>query len=274
MSRTICERLGVVLGKVVGHTGDARVHVGAAQFLGGHILARGGLHQRRPAQKDRARALDDDGFVAHGRHVRAARRARPHDGRDLRDAGRAHDGLVMEDAAEVVHVGEDLVLHGQEGAARVDEIDARQPILQRHLLGAQVLLDRQREIGAALDGGIVGYDHALASFDAADAGDDARARCVAVVHLPRRQRREFEEGRAGIEQAVDAFAHEELALLRMALLGLVVAAAARLRQPVAQFDGQGLVVLGVGPKLGAGRVEPGFQNLHTPSLPNEWRLPQ
>ena len=106
---------------------------------------------------------DDHRLVAHRRHVRAARRARAEHRGDLRDAAGRHRGLVVEDAAEVVAVGEHLVLGGQEGAAGVDEVDARQPVLQRDLLGAQVLLDRHRVVRAALDGGVVGDDHALAA---------------------------------------------------------------------------------------------------------------
>ena len=41
-----------------------------------------------------------------------------------------HARLVVEDAAEVVAVGEDLVLERQERAARVDQVDARQPVLR------------------------------------------------------------------------------------------------------------------------------------------------
>jgi hypothetical protein len=40
----------------------------------------------------------------------------------------------------VLAVGEDLVLQRQEGPAGVDEVDARQPVLQRRGLRAQVLL--------------------------------------------------------------------------------------------------------------------------------------
>ena len=87
-----------------------------------------------------------------------------------------HRRLVEEDPAEVLAVGEDLVLQRQERAAGVDEVDARQPVVQGHLLRAQVLLDRHRVVGAALDGRVVGDDHALAAAHAADAGDDPRAR--------------------------------------------------------------------------------------------------
>ena len=79
--------------------------------------------------------------------------------------GARHRRLVEEDPAEVLAVGEDLVLQRQEGAAGVDEVDARQPVLQRDLLRPQVLLDRHRVVGAALDGRVVGDDHALAPAD-------------------------------------------------------------------------------------------------------------
>ena len=58
------ERVVVVLREVVGDAGDAGVHVGAAQLLGGHDLAGRGLHQRRAAEEDRALLLDDDRLVA------------------------------------------------------------------------------------------------------------------------------------------------------------------------------------------------------------------
>src|SRR3990172_5702363 len=95
---------------VVGDAGDAGVDGGPAQLLGGDILAGGRFPQWRTTQEDGAGAANDDRLVAHGRHVGAARRATPHDQRDLRDARGAHLGLVVEDAPEVVAVGEDLVL--------------------------------------------------------------------------------------------------------------------------------------------------------------------
>ena len=51
------QRVLVVVGEVVGDAGDARVHVRAAELFGGDDLAGRGLHQRRPAQKDRALPL-------------------------------------------------------------------------------------------------------------------------------------------------------------------------------------------------------------------------
>ena len=111
-------------------------------------------------------ALHDHALVAHRRHVGAAGRARAHDGRELRDAVGRHARLVVEDAPEVVAVGEDLGLQRQVGAAGIDQVDAREAVLERDLLRAQVLLDRQREVRAALDGRVVGDDHALAAVHA------------------------------------------------------------------------------------------------------------
>ena len=164
----------VVFGEVVGDAGEPRVDVGAAELLGGDFLAGRRLHERRAAEKDRAGALDDDGLVGHRRHVGAAGGARAHDDGDLRDALGRHPRLVEEDAAEVIAIGKDLGLQRQEGAARVDQIDARQAVLERDLLRADVLLDRDRIVGAALDRRVVGDDQHLAARDAADAGDDAR----------------------------------------------------------------------------------------------------
>ena len=119
--------------------------------------------------------------------------------------------LVVEDAAEMLAVGEDLGLVRQVGAAGIDEIDAGQPVLARDLLRAQVLLHRHRVVGAALDGRVVADDHRLAARDAPDAGDDPGG----VDRRPRtcrgRERAELEEGRAGIDQPRDAVARQELA---------------------------------------------------------------
>ena len=93
------------------------MHIGAAQLLGADHLAGRRLHQRRAAQENRALLVDDDGFIAHGRHIGAARRARAHDHGDLRNARRRHGGLVEEDAAEMIAVGKDFVLVRQIGAA-------------------------------------------------------------------------------------------------------------------------------------------------------------
>ena len=100
---------------------------------------------------------------------------------------RRHARLVVEDAAEMALVGKDLVLQRQERAAGIDQIDAGQMVLARDILRAQMLLHRHRIVGAALDGGIIGDDHAFAAADAADPGDQAGGMNVAAIEAVRRQ---------------------------------------------------------------------------------------
>jgi len=114
----------------------------------------------------------DDRLVAHCRDIGAAGRARAHHGRDLRDPLRGHPGLVEEDPPEVLPVREDLGLEREEGAARIDQVDARQQVLLGDLLRAKVLLDGDRKVRAAFDRRVVRDDHALLALDHADPGHD------------------------------------------------------------------------------------------------------
>ena len=102
--------------------------------------------------------------------------------------------------------------------------------MQGDLLRAQVLLDRHRVVGAALDGRVVGDDHELAPGDDADAGDDPRAGRVAVVELLGGQRRQLEERRAGVAEPLDAVARQQLAARDVALARPLAAAARDARQ--------------------------------------------
>ena len=81
----------------------------------------------------------------------------------------------------------------------------------RDLLRAQVLLHRDREIGAALHRGVVGDDDALAPGDTADAGDDAGGGHLVAVQAVGGELRQFEERRAGIDQRRDPVARQQLA---------------------------------------------------------------
>ena len=213
----------VVEGEVVGDAAGGGVQVGATQLLGTHLLARGRLNQRWPAQEDGARAPHDDRLIGHGRHICSTGGRAAHHQSDLRDPSRGELRLVVKDSAEVLTVREDLVLERQEGTSGVDEIEARQAVLERDLLGPKVLLDRHREVGAALDRGVVGDQHALNALDHRDPGHDARSRRVAVVEAVRGERRKLEECTPRVDQALDAFADGKLSALAVAGDARVVA---------------------------------------------------
>ena len=200
----------IVIGEVVGDAGHACMHIGAAEIFSADLFARRRSDQRRSREKDRALVADDDGLVGHRRHVRAAGGARAHHAGDLRHAGGGHVRLVVENPPEMIAVGKHFVLARQMRAARVDEIDARQAILECDFLRAQMLLHGQREVGAAFHGRIVGDDHAAHAVYCRDAGDQARCGNLPVVHGPRRERRKLEKRGVAIEQFRDALAHRQL----------------------------------------------------------------
>ncbi len=234
---------------MIGNAGNARVHVGATKFLRGDHLAGGGLHQGRTAEKDGALVPDDDRLVAHRRHVGAAGGARPHHHGHLRNTLGGHVRLVEEDAAEVLAIGKHVVLVRQIGPARVHQVDARQAILLRDLLRAQVLLHRHRIVGAPLDGGIVRHHDALASAHPPDAGNDARPRRLVVVHAPRGELRQLQEWRTDVQQLAHALARQQLAPGQVLLACRLAAAQADARHLVAQIRHQRSHGGGVGAEL-------------------------
>ena len=235
------QRVFVILGHMVDHARLAAVGVGAAQILGRDQLARRRLHQRRPGQEDGALVAHDHRLVGHGRHIGAPRRTAAHDTGDLGNVARAHSRLIEEDSPEMLAVGKYLGLVRQVGPARIDQIDARQPVLFGDLLRAQVLLHRHREIGAALHSRVIGDDHHLAPRNPAHATDHARAGGLIVIHAERRQLPDLEEGRAGIQQPLDPVAGQQLAAADVAFARLVGAAPRGHRHPRDQLVAQAAV---------------------------------
>jgi hypothetical protein len=83
-------------------------------------------------------------------------------------------------------------------------------------------------VSAALHGGVVAHNHAVDARHAANAGNDpGTGRAVGPVavgvHAHRRQRREFEEGRSGVQQVVHAVTRQQLATGRVFGAGGVTA---------------------------------------------------
>ena len=190
--------------------------VGPAKFLDGDFFARGCLHEGRPPDEYGTRALHDNRLVGDGGNVGAAGGAEAHYHGNLRDALGRHYRFVVEDPAKVLLVWEDVGLEGKEGASGVDQIDTGEPVLLGDLLGSEVLFDCEGIVGAGLNGGVVGHDHALASTDHADARDNTRGVGNAVVHLPGGKGTELEEGTVVIDKLFDALAGGHLASALMA----------------------------------------------------------
>ncbi|MNS72636.1 hypothetical protein D3C72_1060550 [compost metagenome] len=183
----------------------------------------------------------------------------------------------------MVAVREDIVLIGQVGAARIDQIDARQVVLFGNLLRAHVLLDRDRVVGAALDRGVVADDHAFLAGHPADAGDDAGARRGVVVHLVRGQLRQLQERRARIEQLLHAVARQQLAAPQVLGAGFLAAAFGQFGDAGLEVRHQCLHGLGIGLEGFRACVQFGFQRGHVsscslsrsrfPANPYPWSCP-
>ena len=104
---------------------SARVERRAAELLGGHVLAGGGLHERRAADEDRAGSLDDHRLVAHRGDVGAAGGAGSHHDGDLGDVLAERRAWLKKMRPKCSRSGKTSACSGQEGPARVDEVDAR-----------------------------------------------------------------------------------------------------------------------------------------------------
>lgn len=141
-------------------------------------------------------------------------------------------------------VREDLILVGQECPAGVDQVDARQQVLQCDFLSTQVLFHRHRVVGAALDRRLVGDDDALPPGDPADPDNDPRARRFIAVHAVRRQRGQLQKRAARVQQAVHPLARQQLAATDMAFAGTLIAPQGRSRKLGVQFGDQPAMLVG------------------------------
>jgi hypothetical protein len=101
-----------------------------------------------------------------------------------------------------------------------------------------MLLHGQGIVGAALDRGVVGNDDAFPSGNPTHPGDDARRVHVAAIKTVGGERRCLEEGRAGIDQQIDALARQHLAARGVTGARGLAAAARDLIELVAEIGDQ------------------------------------
>ena len=159
------------------------MHLRTAERLVVGLLAGRHLDQRRAAEEHLGLLLDHHHVVAHPGHVRAAggascrTPARRSGRRSARAAVRSRNSCAAGD--------EDLLLRRQVGAAGLDEVDGRQPVLLAICAARNIFFTVHGLLAPPLHGRVVGDDHALDALDHADAGDHAGA--DREVRAPRRR---------------------------------------------------------------------------------------
>jgi len=223
----LLDALVLALHEVVAAAGVLGVDVGAAEVLGGHGLADGGLDHGGAGQEREGQLLDHDGLRGQVDDVGAARRVAARGERVLADAHGGHAAHVVEHAPEMAVIGEAAQLQGQVDAAGVGDVDAGQPQALCDGLGPHVLLQGDGEVGSRSVAVLVGEDHAVAALDRADARHQAAAGDVAALlglvdlaaveldlaDVVARIDPDLEELRAGVDELLDEVAHGLLALL-------------------------------------------------------------
>ncbi len=182
--------------------------------------------------------------------------------RHHRDARRRQARHVGEDATAL---DEDLGLVVEVRSRALDQVDQRQAVAARDLLGAQPLAQAHRRDGAALDRAVVGEHQDARAGDVADDDDggaagDARVPIVVVEAEPG-QRRELEERRSGVEQPSDALARHQLSAPREALAGVLGLPANRVLEGPHLAE-QAQVLLAVAAEGFRARIDPRLENRH------------
>jgi hypothetical protein len=174
----------------------------------------------------------------------------------------AHAGLIEEYTAKMVAIRKNLGLMRQVCPARIDQIDAGQTVLLGDLLSPQVLFDRNREIGPAFDGRVIGHDHDFTATDPPNAGNDPSRWSLIIIHTVGRQSPDFEEGCPDIEQALNPLPRQELAARNVTLTRRGWATERRLIRPLTQRLSQALIERVIGPKCRGIWVDLGDNSAH------------
>ena len=215
------QRIAVVFGEIIAEPGDRGVHLGAAEFFLGRDLAGRGLQQRRPGEEGAGAAAHHHDVIGQPGLVGAARGRRAVRHRDDRQARRRQPRQIAKDVAAADKILDAVAQ--QIGAGAFDQLHVRQLVLQRQFLHPQRLVEAVGLQRAGIDAGIIGADHAADAGDEADAGDQPAAghALVGIRHVEHvaGQRRQFDEGRAGIEHQRHALARQQLPALVKAVLG-------------------------------------------------------
>ena len=200
------------------------MHFRPAQLFVTYVLPDGTFHEGRPGEIQSGTFRHHELVAEHGQ-IPAAGDAVSHDGGDLRHAHGGEDGVIAEDAAEIVLVGKDFVLQRQHHAGRIDEVNQRQPIHHGDPLRPQHFFGRHGKERAGLHGRVVGDNHEAPPGHDADAANHARRRSRPpfAVHFPSGKPAELEKRTAAIDQPSDPLAGGESVFLMLPRNGLLPA---------------------------------------------------
>src|SRR5438874_12492952 len=130
------------------------MHFRAAQFFLIDDLSDGSFNQRG-AREIKSAALSHQNLVAQDRQVSATGDTIAHDSGELRYAGGGNDGVIAEDAAEVVLVRKNFILHRKKHTGRIDQINQWKIIFKSDPLRADKLLRRLGKESARFHGSVI-----------------------------------------------------------------------------------------------------------------------
>ena len=185
-------------------------------------------------------AINHDHLIAERRNIGTTGGTAAKHHRYLRQSGSRHAALAMKRISEMVAVGEHPVLFRQIGPAAIHQIKAGHTVLFGDLLRAQVFFHCLVEKAAALDGSIIGDDNHMLALHKADTGNDSGRGDLIVILAPGGKWRQFQKGRARVDQSVDPVAHQMLSALMVAGAQLFRAASCGKGHACSQSSQQGL----------------------------------
>ena len=194
------------------------MHFRAAKFFLIDNLTNGCFDQRRAGQIKSA-AFGHQNFVAENGQISPARNTVPHDRRELRNSRRGNDRIISKDPAEIVFVRENLVLHRQKNAGRIDQINNWERTFESDSLRAQKFFYSRRKERARFHGRVVRDDHGRNARNVSDAGDCSGGDNVPplFVHFVSRPEADFEESRVFVEKLSDSFPRRQATELALPL---------------------------------------------------------
>ena len=107
----------------------------------------------------------------------------------------------------MLFVWENFVLHRQENARAIHQVNDGNAVFHGDFLCTQVFLSCDREPGSSLHRSIVGNGNDQPAFNVAHLHDDATSRAATLlfIHAFASQCPDFDRTRAGIEEAIEAF---------------------------------------------------------------------